>query len=235
MSRNYSRPIKKTTIPLAQIAKTIYFYVRTLQHSLVSSEDEWNMIDSLVPEGSTVLDVGANIGRYTFKLSSIVGNRGRVIAIEPNVYSFSILSCITTWIGRSNISLLNLAAFSEQGFVSLTRDFKAPPFAVFTTETSSSISNHATNVASSLSVMSFPLDLICGQMPVSFIKIDVEGSEFGVLLGAKDLLRRRKPILLIEITDPRAEEFLTEMGYVAKSSIAGSRNKIFIKEDKSTT
>ena len=36
-----------------------------------------------VREGMTVLDLGANVGFYTFLARSIIGGRGRVFAFEP--------------------------------------------------------------------------------------------------------------------------------------------------------
>jgi FkbM family methyltransferase len=61
----------------------------------------------------------------------------------------------------------------------------------------------------------FPLDEIIDS-PVHFIKIDVEGMELEVLRGAKNLLSRCSPLVMIEIADRRAAEFdqlLAELGY----------------------
>ncbi|MCQ2303836.1 MAG: FkbM family methyltransferase [Bacteroidales bacterium] len=42
------------------------------------------------------------------------------------------------------------------------------------------------------------LDNLLGDTPIDFIKIDVEGGEFGVLKGAKDILKKNLPIILFE-------------------------------------
>ena len=39
-----------------------------------------------------IVDVGANVGHYTKRLSELVGPKGRVIAFEPILETFSILS-----------------------------------------------------------------------------------------------------------------------------------------------
>src|SRR6476620_1594301 len=44
---------------------------------------------SLVREGDTVIDVGANWGLHTLLLSQCVGRRGRVIAAEPEPRALS--------------------------------------------------------------------------------------------------------------------------------------------------
>lgn len=41
-------------------------------------------------------------------------------------------------------------------------------------------------------------NVIDRSIPIQFVKIDVEGAEFGVLKGAKELLKRNKPIVLFE-------------------------------------
>ena len=38
-----------------------------------------------VPEGSLVIDVGANIGFFTTRFADWVGGRGHVVAIEPDL------------------------------------------------------------------------------------------------------------------------------------------------------
>ena len=65
---------------------------------------------------------------------------------------------------------------------------------------------------------------------VDFIKIDVQGHEFGVLKGATELLKNQSPVLVMELAtrsqDEIAEknaitEWLTQFGYVLR----GNRNK----------
>ena len=53
---------------------------------------KWEPIYILKPKkDQIVLDVGANVGYYTIYLAKIVGKNGKVIAIEPDPYSFQSL------------------------------------------------------------------------------------------------------------------------------------------------
>jgi hypothetical protein len=55
--------------------------------------------------------------------------------------------------------------------------------------------------------------------PIRLIKIDIEGAEAALLLGARGLLRRDYPILVIEVwADKRAVVFplLEELGYTLR-------------------
>jgi FkbM family methyltransferase len=49
--------------------------------------------------------------------------------------------------------------------------------------------------------------------PVHFIKLDVQRMELPALHGAKDLLRRDKPVLMIEAPDEPIVSFLAGLGY----------------------
>ena len=44
----------------------------------VSSESEFFILKKFVKKNQNVIDVGANIGRYSFKLSDIIGKNGLV-------------------------------------------------------------------------------------------------------------------------------------------------------------
>src|SRR5271156_4669266 len=49
-------------------------------------------LKDLVPPGSTVVDVGANVGFFTLKFARWVGEQGQVIAIEPDLENFETLA-----------------------------------------------------------------------------------------------------------------------------------------------
>jgi FkbM family methyltransferase len=46
-----------------------------------------------------------------------------------------------------------------------------------------------------------------------FIKLDIQGSEFQALLGARTTLSRHEPVLLVEGGEPEMFEYLSEFGY----------------------
>jgi FkbM family methyltransferase len=55
------------------------------------SESEISVMRTFLREGSTVIDVGANIGDLTVPLATIVGSSGRVYAIESHPETFNVL------------------------------------------------------------------------------------------------------------------------------------------------
>ena len=54
--------------------------------------NETKLMSTVVSEGWTVIDVGANFGWHAIHLSKLVGARGRVIAFEPILPSFEELA-----------------------------------------------------------------------------------------------------------------------------------------------
>jgi len=55
-------------------------------------EPDTEIMHALVGTGDMVLDIGANVGWYTYLLSKCVGPRGQVTSIEPVPPTFEILS-----------------------------------------------------------------------------------------------------------------------------------------------
>jgi FkbM family methyltransferase len=55
-------------------------------------------------------------------------------------------------------------------------------------------------------------DVIPAEIPVHFIKIDVEGAEFGVLKGAKRILKQNQPLIIYEQGKGGSDIYGTEPG-----------------------
>src|SRR5437868_9451316 len=58
--------------------------------SLIEARD-LGALGAFVAKGSTVVDVGANIGFFTLRFAEWVGPDGRVVAIEPESRNFDCL------------------------------------------------------------------------------------------------------------------------------------------------
>jgi FkbM family methyltransferase len=136
----------------------------------------------LVGKGSTVIDVGANIGYFTLLAAKLAGKNGIVFSFEPESTSFSLLAqsveinnfdnvrlfqeCISNVDGQQ---LLHLSATRNKGLNSIARDLGG----------------------GSVLVPSARLDSIASKFgigSIDLLKIDVEGAEPEVLEGAERLL-----------------------------------------------
>lgn len=160
-----------------------------------------------VRPGMRVVDVGANIGYYTFLLADLVGTAGHVTAVEPNPRMVSLLRRSLLANGMtSRVTLCEKPAYDASG-VAVT--LHVPD-------------EHPQNAAlggpegeGGRRMRTISLDDLIGDAPVDFIKIDVEGAEERVWTGMSGILGRRKPLsVFLEFNagrypDPR--RFLAEV------------------------
>ncbi len=173
------------------------------------SEGEVSLFQALVKPGQTVLDVGANIGVHTLPLARLVGPNGRVLAFEPQRTVFYMLCgnvaqnnldqvhCFHAAVGQAagEIGVPELDGAAEQNFGGLELSQATP---------------------GKTKVPLLRIDDL-RLAACHFIKIDVEGMERQVLLGARETISRFRPLLYLE--DDRADrsaalrECLAELGY----------------------
>ncbi|MBI3898087.1 MAG: FkbM family methyltransferase [Gammaproteobacteria bacterium] len=140
------------------------------------------------------IDVGANIGYYSLLASTVIGDRGRVVAIEASPSIFEQLRANISLNSASNIRALHCAAAAVSGTLRL---FRAPAFNLGASSTYDDIGFEDEGVvdARPLHELLTPDDIARARV----IKIDVEGAEIGVVKGMLPLLPAARPELEIVI------------------------------------
>lgn len=208
-------------LPLAwqQQLKRWYFASQLRRRQFVTTEQEFLLLDSLVGDGDWVVDVGANVGHYTARLSQLVGSSGRVIAFEPVPATFELLASNVARLPFANVTLLNAAASDA----TRTTGISMPKF-------DSGLTNfymaRLGDGAGDLSVLTLQVDALAIPEKVSLVKVDAEGHEMSVLRGMTALLARDHPTLIVEENSPEIAPFLRRFGYDAER-LAGSSNAIY--------
>lgn len=240
-SRDYLFRITKELVIKDEITEVqgVKFYVPfysidLIQRVLVETGLFFEQRDILEPlnkylnEESIVFDAGANIGNHTLYWAKKTGVK-KVYAFEPVDKTFDIL--------EKNISLNNLE------------------------NTNKVIINHVGlgKFIGKASVVNYDLDNIGATQikmdtngnlnvitldgyvknnftedRIDFLKIDVEGFEYDLLLGAKDVLVKYSPIILVESFKnefERVNKLLESYGYKLKESFPGY-NYLYLKEHK---
>lgn len=171
-----------------------------------SDEPEYGMLDKLVSSGDWCLDIGANVGFYTKRMSDIVGPSGRVIAFEPIPEAFYLLTANVQCFTHDNVTLINAAASDCFGIASMTvpdSDNGLPNYY------EASINGNGPGIP----IITMPVDSIGIITRVSLVKIDAEGHEAQVLAGMAQLILRDKPTLIVETHSDGVISGLREMGY----------------------
>lgn len=175
------------------------------------SEAECCLFRELVPEGSVVVDVGANIGCHTVMLSKLTGPSGKVIAIEAQRRVFNVLCANLALNDIENTVCHHMGAGRNQR----TAYLPVPDFSDEENIGGIGIhSSHEGNPAEEVQIR--PLDDLMLD-DVHFLKIDVEGMELDVLLGAEKTIKACRPIIYVENDRKEKSERLInqlfELGY----------------------
>jgi len=63
--------------------RRLFFRRQIRGRAFFTDEREYGLLDTWLAQDDWVLDIGANVGHYTMRMSELVGANGRVIAIEP--------------------------------------------------------------------------------------------------------------------------------------------------------
>ena len=176
-----------------------------------------------VQSGMIVFDVGANVGPISFALAERVGQGGKVFSFEPGPVVFDrFLRNIEMNPGLDRvISAHNMGLADKQGYLLYHELAHARGNAVLygsdgTWEAFESHQVKVTTIDEFVKANSLT--------HVDFIKIDVEGMEYEVLLGAIDTLKSWRPVICYEtlsqvksmtgaVNFRRIQSFLMEIGY----------------------
>lgn len=146
-------------------------------------------------EGMTVFDVGANVGELTLLFSRFVGAGGRVHAFEPSGAGYERLTTLCQAASLRNVSLNQLALAEKEGTVRL--HVYDDDYLSWTSQALRPLENYSINVKPKAieEVPSTTIDLYCeknGVASIDLLKIDVEGAEYQVLVGARRMLREKR-------------------------------------------
>ena len=186
------------------------------------------IVDKIVDKVSESVDVGVYRGVYTFQLSKISKH---VHSFEPNPLIFPFLNKnLQKFI--KNLTLYNVALSDKNGETELRipiRNKYANKNNYEEMYESGRATIHKNNIINSeynsFKVRTVKLDDVLINNPIGFVKIDAEGHEKTILVGAKEIIKSRKPNLLVEIeeryTNEKTEsiiEFINNLGYKSVSS-----------------
>jgi FkbM family methyltransferase len=135
------------------------------------------------------VDVGANVGNYSEGLLHDL--RSNVVAFEPLLLAYSQLDQLKEKYPTRFIAE-NLAVGAKNGTGTINFNPEATEHASMTTS-SENVSYLNNSYAQDINIVSLDEYFSSSQAKPDFIKIDVEGLEHDVLLGAKDLLTNSAP------------------------------------------
>ncbi len=153
--------------------------------------------NSLNP-GETFVDVGANSGYYSLLASSIVGEYGMVLAFEPYKDAFRRLIKNIQINEANNVKAFNMALSSFDGTGTLNISGSSDGLNSLKTIPLTK-DNIKIEVKKFDSVFTFKRN-------VDVIKIDAEGSELDIIMGASDSITKNKDLRIIFEINRKSQE-----------------------------
>jgi FkbM family methyltransferase len=148
----------------------------------------------LLPRGGVCLDIGAHKGAYAWWMARRIGPSGRVFAFEPQQRVAEPTARAFAAAGLARVRVIHAAVSDRSGEASIS--FRRG------SSHGASLDGLSGDDIEQVRVPLLSLDDFAQREAlarVDFIKIDVEGHEARVLAGARALIARFTPNLLIEI------------------------------------
>ena len=153
-----------------------------------------NHFQKIITENMTIIDIGANIGYYAL-LESQLASKGHIHAIEPVLGTYNLL--------KKNIALNNCTNISTYNFAIADVDGYKDMYIYDKCNWSSFTKNPVGTIIDTIQVPIFTLDKFIesyGTQHPHFIRMDVEGFEYEILMGSQKTLQKPGPLIFcIEI------------------------------------
>ncbi len=151
------------------------------------------LFDRLLHPGDTVVDIGAHVGYHALRARRRIGETGRVVAIDPQPYNCHKLLTNAELNGFANIIVIAAAVGAAAAFVPLKQQPRTDK---------SRLSLRGAGVNDGAGTFITPvvtLDWLFADQGIdraALLKVDVEGYELEVLMGAAAILDRIDNIVL---------------------------------------
>jgi FkbM family methyltransferase len=180
------------------------------------TSEEWHNISFLLRvgvAGSTMLDIGANRGVYSYYMSKTVGPGGHVFAFEAQPELGPHLNALKDTYHLDNLTIVNQGLSSSPATLTMRRPKAGAG--------GSSFHDISEEKYDEIEVPVIRLDDYLASIehdPISFIKCDVERHELDVFRGGEHTLKTFMPTLLFEGHDQFVAtsglfDYLVDLGY----------------------
>ena len=169
--------------------------------------DKQTSFIAVIKPGHVVFDIGAQAGFYTLLASKLVGPSGKAFSFEPFPENLKNIKRHLELNHVKNVEVLALAVSDKSDEVGFAAG--------------SSVFTGALSESGTLKVKTESLDnlfAIGKILPPNVIKMDIEGAELLALRGARNILEKYKPVILLATHSAELKKeclaLLADYGYV---------------------
>lgn len=168
-----------TCKPIKDSHKVLYYdrsqHLGFLFSRQIEYEKEFSaIIMEHIHPGNLVFEIGSNVGQYSLQIAEKIGERGKLVCVEPDSDNFAMLSFNILKNGCKNVELVNEAVADRQGHTTFYKD-------TMTGGRMGSLIREYSGThfqGNSEEVKTTTLAALMGQYGIpDFVKVDVEGVE----------------------------------------------------------
>ena len=202
-----------------------WFKVQTL--SMDTKEGDFLYFLKMIPAGGVILDIGANIGIMTVHFARKFTD-SLIYAFEPVPENISGLKKIVKFFGLKNVRIFEYALGNSEGEIEMVMPVLDnvrmqglshvidPSIVKYNEGEKYKVPIHCIDNINEIKMLA---------KPITAIKIDAENYEHWVFEGAKETIRKHRPIIYCELweNDHRRKclELISSFNYEIKVLIAG--------------
>jgi len=164
--------------------------------------DTSKAIKRLVNSGDVVIDIGANIGAHTLPISKLIGDKGKVYAVEPTNYAYKKLinNLLINDIFSKNVQADQIILTNGNNKGVIHNLYSSWPLTSKNVDQKHNVHQGVLRTISGATEVSLDNYLLNNNITsLDLIKLDVDGNELGVLSGAKNVLKEMKPVIIMEL------------------------------------
>lgn len=205
----------KMEFKIVSFGSTFLCRKNTLDFSYIFPLYEKELLNYFKIKSGIFFDIGAHVGRYSLLVAKKL-EKGCVYCFEPSIMTYDALIKNIKLNNFKNIIPNRLALSNKKGFYKL--------FLSKYNEGQNSLI-HSNMKEPSINIETTTLDDFIKDNRIStseivLIKIDVEGAEYLVLEGSKELIQNNSPIIIFESNNPyslfKCKKLLNRCGFIIK-------------------
>ncbi len=155
-------------------------------------------LKKIIKKQSVCVDIGANLGYYSYFLSQLTGKYGHVFAVEPIGLFADIWRKNMNKSKYKNYTIYQVALGEENKIIKMV----TPVFdgVLHHGMTKVSANENEKSAFETEVEMKKPEEIFSGLSTIDFIKIDVEGYEHVIVANMQELIKKHKPVIQSELS-----------------------------------
>lgn len=228
--------IKKILQKLLGFDRYLFVFAISIISTLRWNRNERDFICflKLIPDGGTILDIGANIGIMSVWLGRKL-KHSQILAFEPIPQNIKALKKVLRFYRIQNVKVIEKAVGNKNGKAEMVMPIldkvKMQGLSHIVHESINEF-NDGKIYETSIVKLDDCLELQQKELQLTAIKLDVENFEYFALAGAENLIIKHKPLIYTELWENenrnKCFELLQPLGYQVKII----HNKQLVEYDK---